>query len=797
MSVYRKNRIRNVCAYGSFCVKRVSENGGCVTEMLEKERKLLERYGLVPEDIVYTARFDVAEYYRFTDGMLLLTAEKLAVLLYPPVSGKDYYFGGYRTNPEEAGWEPTLQIYDLAEVESLGIIRELTGGVLFGKIGGVETRLCRFTNSHMGEMERLTGNLEKVKKKETLTKEDIEGKQRIERCPKCGTIYPDQQRRICPKCMDRKSIFARLASYFLKFKGRLVVMALCFVGTAVLNLVYPYLSGTVLYDKVLSRNTEFMEFLQIPGMKFGVLLLVVVVTMAVSKILMQLLGIIHGTITATIVPDVVAKIKQEVFQSMGKLSISFYNSRQTGGLMTRVLDDAGEITSFFIDGVPYFFSNALTIIVTAVIMIRLNWQLAVIALILLPVLTFTSYKMMPRLWHMYGRRHRANRSLNSQMNDNITGARVVKAFGQEEQEMSRFHHRNDNVRKAELDVAKYEIRFYSVLYSLVENLTSFMVWGLGAILILNDSGLEFGVLITITGYVTQLQGPLDFMSRVFRWWTNSMNSAQRIFEIIDAQPEVAERLDPVRPEKIRGEIEMRHVTFGYEKHKPVLKDVSFHIEAGKVLGIVGRSGAGKSTLVNLISRLYDVQEGEIYIDGINVRDMGFRELRKNIAMVSQETYIFMGTAAENIAYARPDATRAEIIAAAKQASAHDFICKMPDGYDTVIGSSGRTLSGGEKQRISIARAILADPRILILDEATAAVDTETELAIQESLEKLVKGRTTLSIAHRLSTLRNADRLIVIDDGKITEQGTHQELADLKGTYFKLMELQTKALALRE
>ena len=192
-----------------------------------------------------------------------------------------------------------------------------------------------------------------------------------------------------------------------------------------------------------------------------------------------------------------------------------------------------------------------------------------------------------------------------------------------------------------------------------------------------------------------------------------------------------------------------------------------------------------------------MQEGEIYIDGINVRDMGFRELRKNIAMVSQETYIFMGTAAENIAYARPDATRAEIIAAAKQASAHDFICKMPDGYDTVIGSSGRTLSGGEKQRISIARAILADPRILILDEATAAVDTETELAIQESLEKLVKGRTTLSIAHRLSTLRNADRLIVIDDGKITEQGTHQELADLKGTYFKLMELQTKALALRE
>lgn len=215
-----------------------------------------------------------------------------------------------------------------------------------------------------------------------------------------------------------------------------------------------------------------------------------------------------------------------------------------------------------------------------------------------------------------------------------------------------------------------------------------------------------------------------------------------------------------------------------------------------MLGIVGRSGAGKSTLVNLISRLYDPEEGSIRIDDIDVRQLGFAELRRSIAMVSQETYIFMGTVAENIAYARPEASRREIIDAARKAAAHDFICKMPQGYDTVIGSSGRSLSGGEKQRISMARAILADPRILILDEATSAVDTETELAIQHSLEQLVQGRTTLSIAHRLSTLRNADRLVVVDDGRITEEGTHAELIEKKGTYFKLMELQTKALAMR-
>ena len=241
---------------------------------------------------------------------------------------------------------------------------------------------------------------------------------------------------------------------------------------------------------------------------------------------------------------------------------------------------------------------------------------------------------------------------------------------------------------------------------------------------------------------------------------------------------------------------MKHVTFGYEPNKPILKDVSFRVKAGEVLGIVGRSGAGKSTLVNLISRLYDTNEGEVLVDGVNVRQYGFRELRKNVAMVSQETYIFAGTVAENIAYARPDASREEIVRAAIQASAHDFICKMPQGYDTILGPANRALSGGEKQRISIARAILADPKILILDEATSAVDTETELAIQKSLEQLEKGRTVLSIAHRLSTLRNATHLIVLDDGRVTEAGTHAELMEKKGTFYKLSQLQTKALAMR-
>jgi ATP-binding cassette subfamily B protein len=270
-----------------------------------------------------------------------------------------------------------------------------------------------------------------------------------------------------------------------------------------------------------------------------------------------------------------------------------------------------------------------------------------------------------------------------------------------------------------------------------------------------------------------------------------------MFEIIDAIPEIREDEIPLPMNEPKGEIELKNVTFGYEINRPVLKNINLKIPAGSMLGIVGRSGAGKTTLVNLISRMYDPQEGSIYIDGVDIRHISFHDLRRNVAMVSQETYIFMGTVEENIAYANPNATKEEIIRAAKLASAHEFILRMPDGYNTMVGSSGRELSGGERQRISIARAILADPKILILDEATASVDTETERAIQAAINYLVKNRTTISIAHRLSTLKDADFLCVIDNGEITERGTHKELDELHGTYRKLMELQTKALALRE
>lgn len=755
----------------------------------------LYNYGIRKADVIYSVQTDMNNEGVYTDGFVLLTKTKLILAYAPPIQNSIHSFAGYKKQINNSSQTFSIHILESSKIDTLVLQRNVSTGCLYAHMDNHDVILSTFSNSFIGEFNELIKLFQKIKDGKELANEDFEVNNKHACCPKCGSLYPDQERKICPKCMDKRSIFLRTLSYFTPYKFKLFIMMLCYIATAALNLVWPYLNGTILYDKVLKKNELFLKIFHLPIGRFGLALVFVVITMLLTKVTMQLLGIIQGTLTATIVPDVVNKIKSQVFRSMGKLSISFYNSRQTGGLMTRVLDDANEVTYFFIDGLPYFFINVLTIILTCIVMISMNWKLAIASLILLPFLTLISWRLLPRLWSFYGRRHRASRSLNGQINDNITGARVVKAFGQEDSEMTRFSKYNEKVRKSELALVSFDNRFYA-LYSTVENIASFVVWGFGSAILLSSTNMELGILITFVAYVGQLNGPLDFLSYIFRWWANSINSAQRIFEIIDAVPEIQEKPNPIKLENLKGDITLNKVTFGYEPNKPILKDISFEVKAGEMLGVVGRSGAGKSTLVNLISRLYDPQEGEILMDGVPIKDMAFDDLRKNIAMVSQETYIFMGTVAQNIAYARPDASMHEIISAAVLASAHDFICKMPDGYDTIIGSSGRSLSGGERQRISIARAILADPKILILDEATASVDTETEQAIQKSLNMLVKGRTTLSIAHRLSTLKNADKLVVIDDGKLTESGTHDELIEQKGTYYKLMELQSKALALR-
>lgn len=770
-------------------------------EMPDKAVRLLGENSINKEDILTVCPIDLSFSCRYIKGFVILTKEFLAVIESEPVDDMVMLFRGTKVKEDEIAdyvAEYKIKLYRLGDAKHIRLERMLATNYVHVTYQGVVTRLCAFTNTCIEQMNLFIKDFRKAKNEpDALGDEKIHKKEDDEAdkyCPVCGTMYPDPERKICPKCMNKRSVFMRTMKYFLRYRYRFIIMFLCYFSMAAVNLIWPYLSGSVLYDKVLAADDGFLAGFGLAG-EYAAALLVLVGVMLAAKIVQQAISLAQGTLIAQVVAKVVRDMKKDVFSSMGRLSLNFFTSKQTGSLMTRVLSDAERVTGFYLDGFPYIFIHLFTIITSFIVMFRLNWRMALASCILLPLLGVISVKLKSKLWSLFGRRHRAERAVNSKVNDNLTGARVVKAFGQQDEEVVRFDKPNNRLRSAEIQIVKYNNRF-TILYNFVQEISNIWVWIIGVFMILKTHDIELGVLITFIGYVGQLNGPMNFFARIFHMWTDSINSAQRMFEIMDAVPDIAEAENPVRLDNPRGEIMLNHVTFGYDVNNPVLKDINLHVKAGEMLGIVGRSGAGKTTLVNLISRLYDTNEGSIYIDGINVKDIAFNDLRRNVAMVSQDTYIFMGTVAENIAYANEGATKDDVVRAAMLASAHEFISKMPDGYDTIIGASGKDLSGGEKQRISIARAILANPKILILDEATASVDTATEKAIQASINYLIQGRTTISIAHRLSTLRDADRLVVIDGGRITEEGTAEELMELKGTYYTLMELQVQALALR-
>lgn len=723
-------------------------------------KELLEVSGINLENIILAAEGDLNEQGDFGQSFVLADRLQISVV------------------------SEGISIYSIASINKLSSEQIISGGMLVAEINGEDKILCRFSNSCTRDFAVFTKLFAKVKEGKVLTDEDFKEDELSLFCPKCGTRYEDPVRKICPKCFDKRAIFKRVISYLPKYKADLVLILVCMFLSSALNIILPYAGGNVLYDEVLKKGGSSYG-------KIGIF----VASMFLIKLLATLISICYGRINSDLSAKVVFDLKTEIFAALQRLSLSFYNSKQTGTLMNNVNGDAMHLQYFFHDGVPYFIVNLITMIGIFAVMVGLNWRLAFLAIFPIPIIVYVLKTLFPKLWVMFSRMFRRGSALNSVINDSLSGARVIKAFGKEGAEITRFSDINQNFYKVNLDLGNMVQTAFPLLYFFMGTST-LVVWGYGSYLVVKGE-LTFGALITFTGYVGMLIGPLQFMTQITQWWSDCMNSASRIFEIMDAVPEVEEKSDAIRKTDINGDVSLKGVTFSYEPNNPVLHDINMDIKQGEMIGIVGHSGAGKSTLTNIITRLYDVKEGQIAIDGINIKDLSLKDLHSQIGMVLQETYLFMGTIAENIAYAKPDADMQEIIEAAKVANAHDFIMKLPDGYDTVIGSKGRqNLSGGEKQRISIARAILLNPKILILDEATASLDTETERAIQEALERLIKGRTTFAIAHRLSTLRNADRLIVIEGGKISESGTHEELVRKKGIYYTLLQKQREALKLQ-
>jgi len=676
----------------------------------------------------------------------------------------------------------TLKAYEslpVSAIKKLKIDRLISTTQLIGECADDEDMLLIGTFS-LG----LTKKLEQFCKAFDAVKEGKEVEDGIPdeetNCPKCGMRYPEEGRKVCPNCSSKLSVSARLFGFFGDYWKKVLAVVFVMLLSTCFNLVSPYLGTKLLFDEVLTEG----------GRLFGMVLGTVIVIFIV-KLIGTLLGILYSYVLANIVPWIVYDIKMKIFTAMQRLSTSYYTSKQTGSLMTRVNRDSNNIYWFFVDGLPYVIVNSLTFIGIAAIMIWMSWELALITVIAIPVVMVIFKLMWSTFRNLHHRIWVHDSNLSSLVSDTLNGQRVIKAFAKEDQELSRFDVHSKNLAGAEVNLANVENTAFPLVYLLMFA-SQVIVTAFGGVMVLNGE-ITIGTLLTFISYLTMLYGPLEFMSWVSNWWSRCIDSAQRVFEIIDAKPDVEESEHPVDVDSIKGEIEFENVIFEYEPARPVIKGMSIHIKPGEMLGIVGKAGAGKSTMANLMARLYDPTEGIVRIDGIDIKELPMKLIRKSIGVVSQEIYLFIGSIADNIRYANPEATMEEVIAAAKAAGAHDFIMKLPDAYETRIGAGGQDLSGGERQRLSIARTIIQNPKILILDEATAAMDTETERKIQDSINDLKVGRTTIAIAHRLSTLRDADQLAVVLDGKIVEKGTHNELLKQKGEFYKLYTIQVEAL----
>ncbi len=487
----------------------------------------------------------------------------------------------------------------------------------------------------------------------------------------------------------------------------------------------------------------------------------------------------------------IAKLRQDLFDHIQGLSISFFDTRPAGKIMVRVINDVNSLMGLFTDGIVNVLIDCITLIIVIVLMLSIHPVLTMISLCTIPLLLLVVWKLkrIIRLrWQMV-RRKISN--MNAYLHESLAGMRVTQAFVREEENARTYYGINEDIKTSWIAAIKVNNMFWPGL-DLVSTIGTILVYIFG-IRMIEGQGVTIGALMAIIWYMGRFWEPLNNMSNFYNSILVAMASTERIFEIMDTPPDIksiesAEEMPP-----IEGKVEFDHVTFSYDREKVVLNDVSFTIQPGETVALVGPTGAGKSTIVNLVSRFYDAVEGELRIDDRNVKNVELYSLRKQMGIMLQDTFIFSGTIMDNIRYGRLDATDEEVIEAAKAVHAHEFIMEMEKGYDTEVNERGSRLSVGQKQLIAFARALLADPRILVLDEATSSIDTHTEILIQKALERLLHGRTSFVIAHRLSTIRKADRIMVVDDGRIVESGNHDQLIDLKGIYYQLCQAQYRFL----
>jgi ATP-binding cassette subfamily B protein len=564
------------------------------------------------------------------------------------------------------------------------------------------------------------------------------------------------------------------------YRGQLLLGFVLTLASTAATLVPPYLTMPLMDDVLIPyQNGKHIE----PETVSWYLL-----ALLASAIVAWGLGWIKTYILALVSERIGADLRTSTYQHLLKLSLEYFGGRRTGDLIARIGSETDRINVFLSLHLLDFATDVLMIMMTAVILFSINPTLALVTLLPLPFIGWLIHVVRERLRTGFEKIDRVWSEVTNVLTDTIPGIRVVKAFAQEDREAQRFLDANKH-NLAVNDRLNRVWSLFSPTVTLMTEVGLLVVWGFGIWLVSKDE-ITVGVLTAFLAYIGRFYTRLDGMSRIVSSTQKAASGAKRIFEILDHVSSVPEPVNPVALSKVEGRITLTDASFRYG-NRTVIKHLNLDIKPGEMIGLVGHSGSGKSTLVNLMCRFYDLSEGRIALDGVDIKQLKVANYRSHIGLVLQEPFLFFGTIADNIAYGMPDATREQVVAAARAAHAHEFILRMPQGYDSLVGERGQGLSGGERQRISIARALLINPRILILDEATSAVDTETEKEIQNALDNLVRGRTTIAIAHRLSTLRKADRLVVMDKGLIVEEGTHDVLIESQGAYWRLYEAQQR------
>ena len=592
-----------------------------------------------------------------------------------------------------------------------------------------------------------------------------------------GRFMTEEEKATQPKIT--KALLKRVFSYLVPYWKQLAFVLVCIAVSSVMSLYPQVLTGKILDKGIIGKDLKMLIILIL--LSFGL-------TLASN-----LIGVLEAYLNAWIAQHITYDMRNQMFAHLQKMSQRFFTSNNQGDIITRMTSDISGVESVITNTFRNILQNSITLVVALVMMFRMNWILALLGVCIIPLFVIPTRKAGKTRWKLTGEAQECNDEINGILNEtmSVSGQLLVKLFGKEKQEYNRYE--SANGRMIRLNIRERMAgRWFFVVLNTVTNIGPMLLYLVGGILIINyKKDITPGDITVMVGLLGRTYMPVNNLLNIQVDWMRSMALFTRIFEYFDMPVEIENAPDAVTPESTNGEVEFSHVNFAYDPERQILKDVTFKLEAGHSIAIVGPSGSGKSTIINLIPRLYDVQEGSVMFGGVDVRKLDLNFLRRNVGVVSQETYLFNGTIRENLLYAKEDATEEEMIEACKKANIYDFIEAQETGLDTMVGNRGLKLSGGEKQRISIARVLLKNPALLIFDEATSALDSISESKIQEAIDPIIEERTSILIAHRLSTILAADEILVVKDGAIVERGQHKDLVKLGGVYTELYNTQFK------